>query len=336
MASAIMMINPHGEEVLVNHDVIRWLKNIGIFHQYHRQIHKYPGTGPENKVCLLVNVNGLGDDLHSMPAIAQKIADGHEVSIGGLDDYRANRMFNAKIFTSLGCQLIPCVEKGFIDDNLQHYSAIHSLKMWCLEHDWDTKGDVELTRFDQFARHIETPLPESFSWIDHLRPERPTRRRDMIILAMTSSSVRRSYGDQLSLLQAYQEHNLSARLIGGVHKGGKVDSFEELIDLIYHARLVVAVDNGILALALALETPVLAVFGPTDENTIVWQFKRYVNTDSVRVLRSDTHDVCRRPCSFQGERGHSVNGKCKPETYSDCIVEITPQMIFKHSLHLLN
>lgn len=150
-----------------------------------------------------------------------------------------------------------------------------------------------------------------------------------VILALTSSSVRRSYDDQRGLQLLYDRAGISSRIVGGVLGGDSIPSFEELIQIVNNAKLVVAVDNGILALALALRKPVVAIFGPTDEHCIIWQFKKYQDMSNVRVLRSQLPDKhCKRPCSFQEARGWNKKGKCSKETYSDCLQELSTKDVF--------
>ncbi len=154
-----------------------------------------------------------------------------------------------------------------------------------------------------------------------------------IILALTSSSVRRSYADQAALKLLFDQSGRSARIVGGVLGGDPIPSFGEMLRIVDDASLIVAVDNGILALALALKKPCVAIFGPTDEHCIIWQFKRYQSMDNVRVIRSELPDAhCRRPCSFQKARGWDVKGKCSHEQHSDCLQEISAQQIFDFSI----
>lgn len=163
------------------------------------------------------------------------------------------------------------------------------------------------------------------------------RPKHDIILALTSSSLRRSYSDQLSLKLLFDQSGRSTRIVGGVLGGDPIPTFQELIQIVDHAQLVVAVDNGILALALALKKTTVAIFGPTDEHCIIWQFKRYQTAANVRVLRSELEDKrCMRPCSFQKARGWDVGGKCQEETYSDCLQELSASQIFDFSISFLN
>lgn len=156
----------------------------------------------------------------------------------------------------------------------------------------------------------------------------------MILFALHSSgypeSFWRDYEKESQLIALFSGYE-TQRIGGDV----KVNTWQELAQIVNSASLVIATDNGILAIALALGKPAVAIFGGTDEDCIVWQFKKYRSMKNVRVVRSNKKDVCIRPCNFQEERGFAVNGKCSNKN-ADCMNEILPEEIFNAALNLIN
>lgn len=166
---AILMINMHGNEVAVNDFTYRAIKSRGELHLFNRQVYKHPGKGDPKSILLMLNTNGLGDDIHAMPAIAAKLAQGFNITVVG-------REFNKLCYESLGCKFIDekstqgdnGTTKEFTEAAKLEYGAVYSMRMWCTEHDWDSKGDISITRFEQFAKYLDVELPESFDWREYL------------------------------------------------------------------------------------------------------------------------------------------------------------------------
>jgi ADP-heptose:LPS heptosyltransferase len=102
--------------------------------------------------------------------------------------------------------------------------------------------------------------------------------------------------------------------------------YDSLVRAVNEADAVIAVDSGILAVALALNKPTVALFGPTHSGIIADQFSRY-HTLSLTVLKSERADSCQRPCNFQPERGYGKDGKCTRTPVSDCMMEIEPEAV---------
>jgi hypothetical protein len=82
---------------------------------------------------------------------------------------------------------------------------------------------------------------------------------------------------------------------------------------------------------MALGTPVIALMGGSDEWSVLHQYRRFGRMDYL-VLRSGVmNDECKRPCSFQVERGYGGDKqKCtKLGSLSDCMNELEPEKIFE-------
>jgi hypothetical protein len=112
------------------------------------------GTGPARRIALLLHDNGIGDAIHAMPALSQKVRDGFEVHV-------YSRAFVRRCYESVGCHwhAMDTPTIGWIDDHAAEYGRIYSLSQWCMIHEAETQGRPTLTRFEQFAALIEGTLP---------------------------------------------------------------------------------------------------------------------------------------------------------------------------------
>lgn len=163
---AILMTNMHGNEVAINDFTLECIISRGEMHLFNRQVFRKEGQGDPRTILLALGRNGLGDDIHAMPAIAAKIALGYEITVIG-------REFNRACYESLGCKFIDerttfggddNTDKVYLEEALKHYGSVYSMKTWCTEHDWDSKGEITLSRFEQVARYLEVELPKEFDW----------------------------------------------------------------------------------------------------------------------------------------------------------------------------
>jgi heptosyltransferase III len=85
--------------------------------------------------------------------------------------------------------------------------------------------------------------------------------------------------------------------------------------LLQHADLLVSIDSMAVHMASALQTPVVALFGPTDEKIWApWQVPHCV----VALGTNDSPSFACRPCGLDGCAGSKV---------SQCLVAITPTRI---------
>jgi hypothetical protein len=158
------MINPSGVELIVNSATEVMLRQSGKWESFHKREFRINGKGPDYSICIYLGANGLGDAIHTMPAIEAKINEGFLVSI-----YAA--AFQLPIFRKLGCLVHPEEEYESLGlDTLRGiFGVIYNAKMWCMEHDADCSAEpIRLYRFAQFAQIIETTLPKEFSFRKYL------------------------------------------------------------------------------------------------------------------------------------------------------------------------
>lgn len=335
-------LNPSGYSVWLNRDDIARITKRGDLHRFSPRLFRHEGDGPKKKIAIIFasynGSNGIGDYVHGMPALTEKVKAGFECHVFTTEFFRPFVEWCGAIFedgSSLGV--------GSLAQFQKEYGEVYSLLHWCINHDEESFGDVWKTRFDQIAEFLGVTLPESYSWKDVFElpsvSNIPTGEPPVVI-AVQSTSRERSYTKVAELAESLKQEGLEVVILGGgnahkesFHKTTK--TAQELIEIVSQSSVVIACDNGILALALALEIPTIGLFGPTDEKTIALQFSRYVNTENVRIVRSQKEDSCSRPCSLQGERGFHQNEKCRNGIMSDCMAEIEPRVVIGELTKLL-
>lgn len=319
----MILLNPRGREVQVNSKVLEKIRKRGDTDKYQRMPAKTICDGPEKHICLLLGNNGIGDDIHAMPAIAQKIAEGFTIDV-------YSRPFTKSCYELLGATFYDygTARIGFMEKHKKTYDAVYHLSQWCMSHEQETDGKPTKTRFEQFAGYIETSLPDRFNWQSVFgmgyNPFTPP------LLALHATSPHRSYPLVASLYKLLRQQEMPFAAMGNSPDEIKFSSFADMLQAISLARVVVTVDTGPLAIALALQVPVVALFGGSDVDIIVNQFKKY-NTDSaywkdsVKIITDSEQTGCSFPCNWHHKNGFQVKGKCK--SLSDCMLSITPQRV---------
>lgn len=303
---SILLINQYGNEVQVNETAYQQIVDRGEEHLFHRQIIKHTGDGEQRNILLDLRMNGIGDDIHAMPAIAAKIAQGFKISVIG-------RAFTRLCFISLGCSFIPEGEnepmmESIVNEEDDAFGIIYSLKMWTHEHEWDTKGICTMSPMEQFAKLIEVELPKEFDWKQLLVEYKQRPDDKFITLALTSSSKSRTYQGLGRVIEIIQKNPVMDSVSIGTGKCEySFESFKILAQFIYDSKLVVAVESGILVLALALGKSCIALLGKDAMNKqFIQGFLRYRKLNNVSMLIGETPN------------------------------EITPERIFQESIIFLN
>ncbi len=98
-------------------------------------------------------------------------------------------------------------------------------------------------------------------------------------------------------------------------------SIEDTTALYEMSDLVVTIDSMSTHLASATKTPVVSIFGPTNDlNWRPWKVKYQV----IALSKADDPTFACRPCGMDG---------CEGTKISQCLVQMSPQMILK-SIHL--
>ena len=90
------------------------------------------------------------------------------------------------------------------------------------------------------------------------------------------------------------------------------------------ADLVITIDSMSTHLASAVKTPVISIFGPTNEkNWGPWKGKYKV----IGLSKEDAEMFACRPCGLDGCEGSKV---------SQCLVQMDPQKVVDQALDMLN
>ncbi len=165
--------------------------------------YKTIGLGNPKKIAIAMNGHGIGDDISAMPAIAQKISEGFDITV-------FCKPFSRKCWTSLGCKVYPSVNPkneleenvkfgAFIGNNFEGKREVFTLKnefgvvyetpQWSI---WEKEngGVFFEDRIKAFADIIETTLPENFSWVNVLNPQK--WNRDFVLFAPDSATTTRT------------------------------------------------------------------------------------------------------------------------------------------------
>jgi len=199
-------------------------------------IDTYKVQGSGKGVAIVMSQHGIGDDISAMPAIKAKRDEGYEVTV-------FCKPFSRKIWQSLGCKTYPSVEvidgqeesivshDAFIGNNFEgerevfnlknRFEVIYKLNQWSI---WQRRNGSNITwenRIHAFAELIETTVPNSFSWIEYLRPQR-IPKDNYILFAPDSASRARCLSSQKKLFRE-------------LSKQGTVVMFGQ--DSMYHKRL---------------------------------------------------------------------------------------------------
>jgi len=110
----------------------------------------------------------------------------------------------------------------------------------------------------------------------------------------------------------------------GISLAGQL-SLKELAALSARAKIFIGVDSAPMHIAAAMDTPVIAVFGPSGERHWGPWPNGLPLTSPHRVISSDRHQC--RPCGLDGCGGGKV---------SDCLTQLPPDRVIETARTLLN
>jgi len=180
---------------------------------------KIIGNGDSKKIAIAFTGHGIGDDISAMPAIAQKISEGFDITV-------FCKPFTRKIWTSLGCKVYPSVNpkddeehfyrfKCFIGENFEgqrevfdlrnEFGIIYELDQWSVGYS-GVKAAFHSNRIEYFAELIETTPKRDFSWVEVLKPQR-VFGDEYILFAPDSASKNRRILQQKKLYKELLKNN---------------------------------------------------------------------------------------------------------------------------------
>ena len=129
-------------------------------------------------------------------------------------------------------------------------------------------------------------------------------------------------GNNVVITHAKQEKRLIKKLKKTVQSGviSLVLPIDQLCHVVNNAKLLISADTGPMHIGFVLETPVIAIFGPSP----VWQTGSYSRCMNVKnYIFQSKLECC--PCQYN----------CKECSINKCMFDITPQMVFDKAIEFL-
>lgn len=217
------------------------------------------------------------------------------------------------------------------------YEVIYTLNSWSTWESYEV-GECKRTPMQLLADLVGVKLPETFDYLKYLKPSYSTE--EYIVFAPESVNRYRRISNEKKKYRALVKEYGNVKLLGKaeidisgkylVHfaKGLKskyikakfnlhnawlrfsyksfdshktiCKTFEELVSLIYNAKLIVTADNGIMNISRALGKPVVAEFGFSSAKFLAGQYEKY--TDSPYKTIQGSYKGC-SICNGKGYRG---------------------------------
>lgn len=275
------------------------------------------------------NGSGLGDHIASLPVIYDLVERGYKLTI-------FTNPFYHSLYEKLGIDLHDESElyRGWEEENVQNYGCIYDLFQWSLDNEVATGGYPDVDRTTLFASFFDNVLPNierpaAFDYRKALEVE--VSPQGYIVYAphaIEEQGMYRTFPYDLNLhmllLRKHEVRWLSNRLNNYTER---FETLRELVEVVAGAMGVLAVDNGIMHLAMALGVPCFALFGYTNEHTITEPYQHYTPNGMRTVMRTVPRDSeCERPCNGHFAKGFHSDGKKCMES-ADCMAEFDPHQI---------
>jgi len=170
-------------------------------------------------------------------------------------------------------------------------------------------GDVEAKPPFRLARRDEQRIEHPRSRLAVKRHAVKQQRGAEVVLVGTPNDN----ADEVEALMQHSAYNLSGQT-----------SLTQLADVIRSADLYIGADSGVMHLAAAVRTPMIAIFGPSNHEA----YGPWSPRGKVRILRSAPE--C-SPCSYVGH-GVGLREGCPART---CMRMVTPDQVLQAAAALL-
>lgn len=256
--------------------------------------------GPKDSVLLACYGVGIGASIHAMPAVSALVEKGIRVTVNC-------REFVRPLWESLGVTVISIKEPfgpAWAEVNRYNYGRVYSLHAYDTwepnEHGFHAVGTMH-----EMAELLGVELPDTFSWTNLLKPEYSVQEPYVLFCPTTTEPWRTIPPRRAEAIK--QELEKEHKVIE--LKGTECATFQELINLIYNAESVVAVESGVANIAGALNKPLVVITGPTEANSHVGQYTKYIPDLQYEEWRGQEMNGCSMPCYRNASRGFT-NGKC--------------------------
>ncbi len=235
------------------------------------------------KILLIMEASGLGDHVMAQPAIST-LVQRHEVTV-------LARKFYAPLFSNV--RFLQYAQQDAFPTFKARFDKSHWLAQWSVR-------KTNVNRMDFFAGLIETKMPESYSW--QLNPQK-IEGEPYILFCPNAVEAWRSmpYPSELqaALSQKMKVVTLPRVRVYASHHDGGFRALFELIDLVYNARAVVAVDTGPLHLACAMGIPSIGLYGLSSPK-IHDEYRRYNPGLKHIAIQGEPIAGCTMPCDRMG------------------------------------
>ena len=180
----------------------------------------------------------------------------------------------------------------------------NKLQVWLHNHDIQSKNKLVVVHASSRWKFKEMPISVWTKIIDELK----SKKIDVVI----SGSYEDSQTNQLIYNHAQLKPVLTQNF-----------TLQDTATLYALADLVITIDSMSTHLASAVKTPVISIFGPTNEkNWGPWKGKYQV----IGLSKEDAEMFACRPCGLDGCEGSKV---------SQCLVQMSPQKVVGQALDML-
>ncbi len=228
---------------------------------------------------------------HSFHFLAAELDHERPIAEQDVDLLRAANLYNKTI--------APAYE---LDISLKQKNK---LEVWLQNHGIQLKNKLVVIHASSRWKFKEIPISTWAKIIDELK----AKKIDVVV----SGSYEDSQTNQLiynhSQLKPLLTHNFT---------------LQDTATLYALADLVITIDSMSTHLASAVKTPVISIFGPTNEkNWGPWKGKYQV----IGLSKDDAEMFACRPCGLDGCEGSKV---------SQCLVQMSPQKVLDQALDMLN
>ncbi len=302
-----------------------------MFYHLNKDTCAYDGEG--EGIALLMEVCGIGDDISALPVLSE-LCKTEKVTI-------YTRYFHAPIFKGLNAEIVKVsnkiCENGEIFDTewdekigKKRFKKFYKLTCWG---GWqcDAQGYYSSYPRDQFSEIIHCNADEDFDYKKYFGLEERIEK-EHTVLAFESAEQWRSLYEEIAK-KIFDTTPNCVWLTDGSKKYehrslmAKMETFEELLRLVYSAKKVISVDNGISHLCAALEVPLKAYFGLTQHTFILDQYKKY-NPELQYDVTQGTSNECNAPCNRHPDRG-MIGGLCSGKyRRANCMTEQALSLTF--------
>lgn len=213
----------------------------------------------------------------------------------------------------------------------------------CVEYEWEAMvaDGIKKPRYQVWCDAADIPEADYTPIYKTTKQERAEAKTyadanwhgaTVVGLGLAAADKRRAWGAKqlLGIAQGLQEQGIqvvtidpTAQLSGIPSLVGK--RIRELMPLMPHMSAVISVDSGLLHMAGTMDVPVIGIFGPTDPDMRMGNYRG-------SATKGSTFCDC-APCWYDY---HCVSEKGNGHTSFECMEKIKPELIIEETLRWVN